>query len=82
MQRGMIEYVIPLEQSPVTYNKQALQYAALTSQKNYLSLYLMNSYDNSETERWFVKGYGDSRKKLDVCKPCVHFKELDDFLLT
>ena len=42
MQFGMIGYVIPLERYPVTYNGQALQYAALASQKNYMSLYLRN----------------------------------------
>ena len=31
MQFGMIGYVIPLERYPVTYNGQALQYAALGS---------------------------------------------------
>ena len=40
MQFGMIGYVIPLEKYPVTYNKQPLSYAALASQKNYMSLYL------------------------------------------
>ena len=35
MQHGMISYVIPLERYPITYNGQALEYAALASQKNY-----------------------------------------------
>ena len=38
MQFGMIGYVIPLERYPVTYNQQPLMYAALASQKNYMSL--------------------------------------------
>lgn len=49
MQHGMIGYVIPLERYPVTYNGQALEYAALPSQKNYTSLYLMNVYGDKET---------------------------------
>ena len=38
MQYGMIGYVVPLEDYPVTYNKRPLTYAALASQKNYMSL--------------------------------------------
>ena len=49
MQFGMIGYVIPLERYPVPYNGQALQYAALASQKNYMSLYLKNA---TATKRW------------------------------
>lgn len=78
MQYGMISYVIPLETYPKTYNKQPLQYAALASQKNYMSLYLMNVYGDEDTERWFVEEYEKSGKKLDMGKSCVRFKTLDD----
>ena len=76
MQFGMIGYVIPLERYPVTYNGQALQYAALASQKNYMSLYLMNVYSDEAVERWFVDRYKDSGKRLDMGKACVRFKGL------
>ncbi len=78
MQFGMIGYVIPLERYPVTYNGQALQYAALSSQKNYMSLYLMNIYGDEAVERWFVEKYKASGKKLDMGKACVRFKSLQD----
>ncbi|HAI08812.1 MAG TPA: DUF1801 domain-containing protein [Dehalococcoidia bacterium] len=78
MQFGMIGYVIPLERYPVTYNGQALQYAALASQKNYMSLYLMNVYSDETVERWFVDRYKDSGKRLDMGKACVRFKSLQD----
>ena len=42
MNYGMISYEIPLETFPKAYNKKTLQYAALASQKNYMSLYIMN----------------------------------------
>ena len=42
MQFGMIGYVVPLSRYPVTYNKQALQLAALASQKRYMAIYLNN----------------------------------------
>ena len=78
MQFGMIGYVIPLERYPVTYNGQALQYAALASQKNYMALYLMNVYSDEAVERWFVDRYKDSGKRLDMGKACVRFKSLQD----
>ena len=70
--------MIPLERYPVTYNGQALQYAALASQKNYMSLYLMNVYSDEAVERWFVDRYKDSGKRLDMGKACVRFKSLQD----
>ena len=78
MQFGMIGYVIPLERYPVTYNGQALQYAARASQKNYMSLYLRNVYSDEAVERWFVDRYKDSGKRLDMGKACVRFKSLQD----
>lgn len=81
VQSGMIGYVVPLGKYPVTYNKQALQLAALASQKNYFSLYLINVYGDPETERWFVEEYRASGKKLDMGKSCVRFKRLDDLPL-
>ena len=78
MQYGMIAYVIPLEKYPATYNRQPLAYAALASQKNYMSLYLMNIYSNKEAEQWFIEQYRDSGKKLNMGKSCVRFKRLED----
>ncbi len=75
---GMIGYVIPLERYPETYNKQPLGYVALASQKHYMSLYLMNVYGDSDTERWFKREYEASGKKLNMGKSCVRFKSLDD----
>ena len=81
MQFGMIGYVIPLERYPVTYNQQPLSYAALASQKNYMSLYLMNIYGDSEAQQWFTDEYRASGKKLDMGKSCVRFKKLADLPL-
>ena len=78
MQCGMIGYVIPLERYPVTYNGQALQCAALASQKNYMSLYLRNVYSDEAVEIWFDDRYKDSGKRLDMGKACVRFKTLQD----
>ena len=81
MQYGMISYVIPLETYPVTYNKQPLGLASLASQKNYMSLYLMNVYGDTDTERWFHEEYRASGKKLDMGKSCVRFKKVEDLPL-
>ena len=77
-QHGMLAYVIPLAAYPVTYNKLPLLYAALASQKNYMSVHLMGIYGNPENEGWFVEQYEASGKKLDMGKSCVRFKKLED----
>ena len=81
MQYGMIAYVIPLERYPVTYNKQALQTVALASQKNYMSVYLMNVYGDQETAQWFEEEFRASGKKLNMGKCCVRFKRPEDLPL-
>ena len=81
MQFGMISYVIPLERYPATYNKRPLMYAALASQKSYMSLYLMGIYADREAERWFVEQYEASGRKLNMGKSCVRFKTLADLPL-
>ena len=81
MQYGMIAYVIPLERYPVTYNKQALQNVALASQKNYMSVYLMNVYGDQETAQWFEEEFRASGKKLNMGKCCVRFKKPEDLPL-
>ena len=81
MAYGMIGYVVPLSRYPDTYNKQPLGLAALASQKQYMSLYLNNVYDNPETLEWFMSAYTASGKKLNMGKSCVRFKRLDDLPL-
>lgn len=81
VQHRMLAYVIPLEAYPVTYNKLPLVYAALASQKNYMSVYLMDIYGDKENERWFVERYKANGKKLDMRKSCVRFKKLEDLLV-
>ncbi len=78
MQFGMISWVIPLERYPETYNKQALGVASLCSQKNYMSLYLMNIYGDRSLQEWFEGEYHASGKKLNMGKACIRFKKADD----
>lgn len=78
VQHGMICYVIPLETYPVTYNKLPLMFAGLASQKNYMTVHLMNIYGNPADEEWFVERYKTTGKKLNMGKACVRFKTLED----
>ncbi len=81
MDFGMIGYVIPLETYPKTYNGHPLQYAALASQKNYMSLYLMCIYAHEESRMWFMDELEKRGKKLNIGKACIRFKKLDDLPL-
>jgi uncharacterized protein YdhG (YjbR/CyaY superfamily) len=78
---GLLSYVVPLKRFPVTYNGHPLMYAALASQKNYMSVYLMTVYGDSATTKWFKDEYKKSGKKLDMGKSCIRFKTLEDLPL-
>src|SRR5690349_21378547 len=50
MNWGVINWGIPLEVFPDTYNGQPLLYVGLGAQKRYNSLYLMGAYESSTGE--------------------------------
>ena len=81
MNWGMIAYEIPLERYPDTYNKRPLMYAALASQKHYLSLYLMCVYSHKESRIRFEEKFKARGKKLNMGKSCVRFKRVEDLPL-
>jgi len=91
MQYGMIGYYVPHRVYPKGYHvnpKQPLAFAALGSQKNYMSLYLMSVYcgcvDHSAGGRhaqWFRDAWAKTGKKLDMGKACIRFKKLEDLPL-
>jgi Domain of unknown function (DU1801) len=66
-----------VEDSPDTYNGQPLGIAALASQKNHMSLYLMGLYGSEPEEAWFREQYAERGLMLDMGKSCVRFKRLD-----
>ncbi|MEQ1517604.1 MAG: DUF1801 domain-containing protein [Usitatibacteraceae bacterium] len=89
MQYGVIGYYVPHKLFPAGYHcdpKQPLPFAALASQKNYMSLYMMGVYcgcgddstDITPDARWFRDAWTKAGKKLDMGKACVRFKKLDD----
>jgi len=78
MRWGMINYEIPLETFPDTYNGKPLQYAALASQKKHMALYLNSLYMDADDAQWFETKYRETGKKLDMGKSCVRFTKLDN----
>jgi hypothetical protein len=83
MQYGMIGYYVPHSVYPPGYHcdpKQPLPFAALASQKNYMSLYLMCVYGDAHW-KWFQQAWAKTGKKLDMGKCCVRFKEPEDLAL-
>ena len=91
IQYGMIGYYVPHRVYPKGYRadpRQPLPFAALASQKNYMSLYLMSVYCGcdggspaSEHARWFREAWTRTGKKLDMGKACIRFKKLEDLPL-
>lgn len=81
MDFGMIAYVVPLSVCPKTYNGHPLMYAAIASEKNYVSVHLMNIYASPETQEWFVDSYKATGKRMNMGKSCVRFRKLDDLPL-
>ncbi len=84
MQYGMIGYYVPHRVFPAGYHcdpKLPLGFAALASQKNYMSLYLMSVYGGGQEEKWLRAAWKKAGKKLDMGKCCIRFKRLDDLPL-
>jgi hypothetical protein len=82
MQYGMIGYYVPHRLYPPGYHcdpRQPLGFACLGSQKNYMSLYMMPVYGDSDD--WFQKAWAKTGKKLDMGKSCIRFRKVDDLAL-
>src|SRR5688572_6772325 len=86
---GMICYSVPHSRYPDGYHcdpKQALPFAGLASQKQYMSLYLCTQYANSGEEKRFRAAWDKvvregKAKKLDMGKSCLRFKQVEDLAL-
>lgn len=84
MQYGMIGYYVPHRVYPPGYHcdpRQPLPFAALASQKNYLSVYLGCVYGPSDEERRFREAWARTGKRLDMGKTCIRFKQAEDLAL-
>lgn len=81
MRWGMITYEVPLSTYPDTYNGQPLAYAAIASQKQHMSVYLMGIYGSESLRARFEDEYRATGKRMDIGKSCVRFRKLDDLPL-
>ena len=81
MNEGMITYQVPLSIYPNTYNGKPLMYAALSSQKSYMAVYLTSIYMNEDSRKTFEQDYMATGKRYDAGKSCVRFRKLDDLPL-
>ena len=79
---GMISYVVPLSIYPDGYHckkDQSLPFISIASQKNFIALYHMGIYADTELLNWFVSEYQKYNKsKLDMGKSCIRFKKINE----
>ena len=79
---GMLNYSVPHKTYPAGYHcnpKQPLPFACIASQKAGISLYHMGVYSFPEVLNWFTAEYPKhSKKKLDMGKSCIRFKNAED----
>lgn len=81
IQYGMIGWYVPHSVYPPGYHcdpKQPLPFAAVASQKNHLSIYLMCIYGDAKHKDWFEKEWKKTGLKLDIGKACIRFKKIED----
>lgn len=79
---GMVGWAVPLETYPAGYHctpGSPLPFMSLASQKNFIALYHMGIYAKPELLDWFVSEFPKySKRKLDMGKSCIRFKNMDD----
>jgi len=81
---GMIGYAVPHRVWPLGYHcdpKKPLMMAALSSQKNALTVYLMSVYNDKSERAWFQKAWAKTGKKLSMGGCCIRFKTVEDAAL-
>ena len=79
MDWGMINYEIPLETYPITYNKKPLSVMSLAAQKHHYALYLHGVYCDEKLHESFAKEAENEIGKLNMGKSCLRFKDLSSF---
>ena len=81
---GMIGYAVPHRVWPHGYHcdpSKPLMMAALSSQKNNLTVYLMSVYGDKSERAWFQKAWAKTGKKLNMGGCCVRFTTVEDAAL-
>ncbi|MCE9619975.1 MAG: DUF1801 domain-containing protein [Planctomycetes bacterium] len=80
MMWGMIGYAVPHRVWPLGYHcdpSKPLMMAALSSQKDNLTVYLMSVYGQKTEREWFQKAWAKTGKKLNMGGCCIRFKTLE-----
>jgi hypothetical protein len=81
---GMIGYAVPHRVWPHGYHcdpSKPLMMAALSSQKNNLTVYLMSVYSDKSERAWFQKAWAKAGKKLNMGGCCIRFTKVEDAAL-
>lgn len=75
---GMPAYVVPHALFPRGYHcdpKHPLPFLSFANQKNFIALYHMGIYANTDLLEWFKAEYPNhSKRKIDMGKSCIRFK--------
>lgn len=76
---GMIGYVVPHSIYPAGYHcdpKLPLPFVSIAGQKNFIAVYHMGIYADSDLLNWFTAEYAKAvSTKLDMGKSCIRFKK-------
>jgi uncharacterized protein YdhG (YjbR/CyaY superfamily) len=79
---GMIGYVVPHSKYLDGYHctpELPLPFLNIASQKNFVAIYHMGIYAKMELLDWFTNEFPKySKRKLDMGKSCIRFKNMDD----
>ena len=79
MSYGMIGYVVPHTLYPAGYHctpELPLPFLNIASQKNFIAVYHMGIYADTNLLDWFVSEFPKHNKlKLDMGKSCIRFKK-------
>ncbi|GGK13877.1 hypothetical protein GCM10007962_05200 [Yeosuana aromativorans] len=79
---GMIGYVVPHSIYPNGYHctpELPLPFLSIASQKNSVNIYHSGIYVKNEIQDWFVSEFPKySKRRLDMGKCCIRFKNIED----
>ena len=79
---GMMGWDVPHSLYPPGYHcdpKQPLPFIGLASQKNFIAVYHMGIYSDPDLLKWFTTEFPKhSKRKLDMGKSCIRFKNMND----
>ena len=82
MSYGMLGFIVPHSIYPKGYHCKPnlpLPFINIASQKNFIALYHMGVYANTELLNWFVVEYSIRVKtKIDMGKSCIRFKKMEE----